>query len=399
MISFDRRRSSGSFGNGGRLRAINVRGCLLKLYVAAASTLAALGTYGAVNVASAQDRFNRPMTFVLAGNGGNCDEDCQWTNATGVIEPDTPANFRKYIAANPYSGTVYFNSPGGNLIAGLKLGEAIRDKSLATNVGETYVYEGGPWKSIRQGICASACAYAFLGGTKRSLYEGSELGFHQFSADPSLKALDAVTNLEEIGLSRGQLITGLIAAYLVEMGIDARLLTIAAQATPDNVITLRRDDLMQFRVLTPIGWSAWKLEAVDRGITATSMNLDPDSLEQSIGIYCTDPGGQTYVALALKRYADFSREDFVKAITQVKLTIDGTAYALAKNHLTLAAEPHAYVLGLPLTAQAAESLTAGTAVKIAADSGHAFYDFGPSADVRLDQTSRNMIRLAFRNCL
>ena len=49
---------------------------------------------------------------------------------------------------------IVFNSLGGNLLAGIEIGKAIRLKDFATYVAQ-------------DSYCASACALAWLGGTKR----------------------------------------------------------------------------------------------------------------------------------------------------------------------------------------------------------------------------------------
>ncbi len=56
------------------------------------------------------------------------------------------------------------------------LGEMFRALKIDTEVGSS-----DPAASAKiQGICASARAYAFLGGVERSLDENAKLGFHRF---------------------------------------------------------------------------------------------------------------------------------------------------------------------------------------------------------------------------
>ncbi len=60
---------------------------------------------------------------------------------------------------------VVFNSSGGNLVAGLEIGRAIRLKSF-----DTVVVDGQ--------ICASACAFAWLGGRTRYMATNASIAFH-----------------------------------------------------------------------------------------------------------------------------------------------------------------------------------------------------------------------------
>lgn len=69
--------------------------------------------------------FNNPMTFNTAGTGGNCN-GCEWIAAEGNITVDTPEQFANFISEK-LGGTetkyeVAFNSPGGNLLAGVSIG-------------------------------------------------------------------------------------------------------------------------------------------------------------------------------------------------------------------------------------------------------------------------------------
>lgn len=66
----------------------------------------------------------------------NCN-GCETIIAEGTIQPDTPQVFARFIAQKMPNGVVRFNSPSGNLLAKLKLGEMIRSAGLSTQVGKT----------------------------------------------------------------------------------------------------------------------------------------------------------------------------------------------------------------------------------------------------------------------
>lgn len=148
--------------------------------------------------------------------------------ATGIISEGTTNRFVKFIADNKVdSATIHFNSTGGSLFEGMKLGKAIRALQFNTAVAAynpEYVEDRNKYV-----VCASACAYAFAGGISRFLdnYSG-KLGVHQFySADDS-----------QVPNSVVQQTSGLIVAFLDEMGIDARAFTISTVAGPDGMIWL-----------------------------------------------------------------------------------------------------------------------------------------------------------------
>lgn len=106
--------------------------------------------------------------------------------ATGEIRYDDVEKLDRYLAYLPKKKhtVIYFNSPGGNLIGGIRLGRYFKNNRIKT------VIQG-------DSICASACALAFLGGTDRdgnkwmSSTTTSHLGFHAFSKGDGTKYADS----------------------------------------------------------------------------------------------------------------------------------------------------------------------------------------------------------------
>jgi len=106
--------------------------------------------------------------------------------ATGEIRYDDVENLDRYLSYLPKKKhtAIYFNSPGGNLLGGIRLGRYFKDNRIKT------VIQG-------DSICASACALAFLGGTDKdgnkwmSSTTTSHLGFHAFSKGDGTKYADS----------------------------------------------------------------------------------------------------------------------------------------------------------------------------------------------------------------
>lgn len=129
-----------------------------------------------------------PMTFRKAGSDVRfCPESCDFIQATGEITKETPAAFEKFLREKGGAGVVRLHSGGGDLQAGLELGELFRKNGVVTEVGSdehdptnVNYYDKSPWTRRIKGRCASACAYAFLGGVSRRLLEGDRLGVHRF---------------------------------------------------------------------------------------------------------------------------------------------------------------------------------------------------------------------------
>src|SRR4029450_8293903 len=82
----------------------------------------------------------------------------------GLLVADDGDQFAAKTTSLP-SGFVAFSSDGGSLVAGLRIGEAIRRKGFSTIVPDGR-------------RCASACALAWLGGVERFIGTGGRIGFH-----------------------------------------------------------------------------------------------------------------------------------------------------------------------------------------------------------------------------
>jgi hypothetical protein len=131
--------------------------------------------------------------------------------AYGDITPETPAKFRQLTI--PRKTVLYFDSPGGNLMAALELGRLIRRAGVTT-----YVAPQGDG-------CFSACVYAFAGGVVRRYDGQAPLGVHQFYGGGGTE-------------SSVQSAVALVARYLDEMGVDLKLVEAASFVLPDDIQTI-----------------------------------------------------------------------------------------------------------------------------------------------------------------
>jgi hypothetical protein len=106
---------------------------------------------------------------------------------------------------------VRFQSNGGSVVTGIQIGEMIRLKQF-----HTLVPTGAR--------CASACALAWLGGTRRFMGPGARIGLHAAS-DPKSGQVTGVGN-------------ALLGAYLNRVGLPYSAVIYVAQARPDSVTWL-----------------------------------------------------------------------------------------------------------------------------------------------------------------
>ena len=106
---------------------------------------------------------------------------------------------------------VLFESDGGSVVAGIQIGEIIRLKNFVTLVpNETR--------------CASACAIAWLGGSRRFMGPGARIGFHA--------AYDASSG-QETGVGNA-----LVGAYLTRIGLPYSAVIYITQAAPNSMTWL-----------------------------------------------------------------------------------------------------------------------------------------------------------------
>ena len=116
------------------------------LSAAIVGTLSSVGTAATIDLLPPNNE--HPATIVIEGNLELGDERSFVEHALGLQD-----------------AFVVFNSDGGNLFSGLRIGEAIHQWGFSTAV-------------LQGGTCASACALAWLGGQRRFMAPTARVGFH-----------------------------------------------------------------------------------------------------------------------------------------------------------------------------------------------------------------------------
>ena len=172
---------------------------------------------------------------------------------SGEIDIDAPKRLRTVLSKVEKTWiSVYIDSPGGNLLAGMEIGRILREIGATTTVGipnpKSY--------TVAPGRCLSACSLSFLGGDYRYLAQGSIYGVHRVSISrPSSNDLD-----------KGQIIAAAMGAYIREMGVDSRLLSLSVKAGSNGMYILTKSELEQLQVVNN-GRKAplWSIEVVEGG--------------------------------------------------------------------------------------------------------------------------------------
>src|SRR5260370_41089650 len=127
-----------------------------------------------------------PMSFRLAKlEGRGCGARCpRVIVAEGVIEEDTPETFISFLQSaaetQDLRDVVVINSPGGRVVASMRLGAALRKLRAAVIVAR---FGNGDDPDLpTAGPCMSACVYAMMGGVKRIVPPESRMGIHRMSS-------------------------------------------------------------------------------------------------------------------------------------------------------------------------------------------------------------------------
>lgn len=250
-------------------------------------------------------------------------EGCLIVRADGDISEATPVLFAAFLddigADRGEDTTVVFNSLGGSLLGGIELGKLIRNSGFNTHIarvkeaeGERYVLEGGS--------CASACAYAFLGGQRRSMEVQSKYGLHQVSSNS-----DALVPLVEAVRLTQDIIASLID-YIEDMGASSEIVVLATQTSDTSISWITAADLSALRILNVSGltqqrgwektssggWSTWSiLPDGTRDLLILSCNQIPSRLNRA-----------GYIRLSLRQWKALPQEHlYYNSLTELPVTI------------------------------------------------------------------------------
>lgn len=333
------------------------------------------------------------MTFELVKGKPGCDR-CEWISAGGEIMEDTPDRFVQFLSRTGLLGAdrplvVYLDSPGGNLVSGIKLGGLIRREGLHTSIGRTTKDRGGV-ASIKPAKCASACSFAFLGGTVRSAGAG-ELGVHQFYdaealADPSAKSFDATA------MSTQQLLGAIIINFVVRMGVDPRVASIAASTMPDDLHYFDDEELEDLRInWDPHAFGAWQLSLVGSGVEAVSRSNDGT---RSLALYCTRADEVPH--LRLKGLGDRTKAT-LDAVRE-RGGLDAFGWIVDQSDVAIIEEDEDGAVELTLEGFQPESVAGKEALLVGDETGGSIPADFPNV-VTPGEDARRAFAIALKNCI
>lgn len=306
------------------------------------SLLAFWGSHCAASTA-----FAEPMKFYRASTGGNC-VTCSWIAAEGVIEADTHEHYLKFLEREGLLSArginVHLNSPGGDLIGGVKLGLAFRQQEANTVISSARIRDiysdgtkivGDPLPSE----CSSACAFAFTGGVSRFASEttpASEIGFqrtgqlgvHQFYdrrsfRDPSQLLFSGEDRIDD------QRISALLLSYLSKMDVSAELLQLAAQTPPNAMHYLSEDELRRTRSDNRMVREVF-IKGYHNGVGITEIRYQRQEADYRLEAYCERGAMRVLASIDYRGFYDISAHKRWRIFENMSLS-DGTKVRLVSE--------------------------------------------------------------------
>lgn len=198
-----------------------------------------------VSLSRAQDEqaVVQPMRFSIIDDDVDC-SNCRYIRASGDIEVFTAAQFRQFVELYDVSGqnlTVMLNSPGGDVVAGLRLGREIREQGFNTQVGRAQPLPAGGYQ-LRTGDCASACTFSFLGGVERYA-EDDVIGIHRFypgNLEPDNRV---------VARPGDEAVAAMIKVYAIDMGVDVNFIAMSLEVPPADMRYMSNTELRDLAVV------------------------------------------------------------------------------------------------------------------------------------------------------
>lgn len=178
------------------------------------------------------------------GPGANCGGACpRVIVAEGEIDDTTAEAFLDFVQINGGDRTgrsvVFLHSPGGRVVASMRLGEIFRLVGAVVAVARV----GG--EGVAPARCYSACVYALMGARKRVIPPGSEVGVHRMFMVERLDSEDGSPT------SRTYAHPGMVqrlTAHARKMGVNPELIQKAERIAPEHMHVVSSKEMRRWRL-------------------------------------------------------------------------------------------------------------------------------------------------------
>jgi hypothetical protein len=290
-----------------------IRSALLAALIAVCAT--------AAGAQSAVEKTNRdPMViFIAEGPPNSCGPGCnRWIAAEGSFDQKSAQRVVEFLDRHrELRLPIYFHSEGGFVNNAIEIAQHLRRLRMRAGIARTAIQQcAGTATSqdcrrliektpnlasqlrLNEGLCASACVYAFVGASSRDVSAGARIGVHA-------NTLTRHTNKGLMAISPAQLTSTeswhreLHAQrawqHVIQMGVDPNLVVLAQKIDPRNIRLLSQDELVRLGIVTRDRFeSPWigREEApnsaygVAKTFSARSSEGDGIHLTTTLGVNC-----------------------------------------------------------------------------------------------------------------
>ncbi len=216
-----------------------------------------------------QERIARDplVAFVAKGPPNSCGRGCdRWIAIEGAFDKGSAERIGQFLDARP-NFPVYFHSRGGLIQEAVMLGKRLRKLRMKASVARTALTGcAGHATSLDcrkivqsmdhhqaqlrhgEGLCNSACVYAFIGASTRVASTG-KLGVHDFSSTRPEKSGPTKGSLSHAPDSRRENVLRELKKYAAEMGVNSALIERAAKVPSTRIEVLTRAELTGYGVI------------------------------------------------------------------------------------------------------------------------------------------------------
>lgn len=213
-----------------------------------------------------------PLTFFLAQGGENaCGEGCsKWIGVTGQFDKGSAGRFAAFAKRlDDKNLPVFLNSTGGLTDEGIAFGRFLRSSGMRAGIAaskpdcsqvrpsecRSIMASGKAISSTFSGnaTCSSACVFALLGATARSVPDDVKVGIHStayfcFREDgrvmaPVGKSKDAVDCRKKLAERERQL-----TRYIADMEISGELIQAMNSVPSSRIRFLTRDEIRRYGI-------------------------------------------------------------------------------------------------------------------------------------------------------
>jgi hypothetical protein len=226
-------------------------------------------------------------------------------NIAGEIMPDDGQRFEEFaqkITSDPKYDpkhdlvTVMLSGPGGNLVAGLRIGEAIHNRGWSTAVDAN-------------STCESACGFIWIAGVTRGASKTSHIGFH---------AAYNVSTRRETGVGNA-----VLGSYFTKMGLSYDAIAYLTTAGPAQMTYLSAEAAAKYDI------------AIDGELPSQASLPPPQTARKVIGRPYVDGNGNYIIPADILPYIGVSPEtviahppDYQRGVATVQLMFRGAGRAV-----------------------------------------------------------------------